>query len=91
MIWQSAAFLRRYLLNILIGIDQLLNCFLAGYPDETISSRLGKAQNGYFGPYWQRFWSPAALLVNVIFFPFDGWDHCRKSIEHDEGKRKPAL
>lgn len=89
MIKGSFVFLRRYLLNILIGVDQLINCFLAGYPDETISSRLGKAQSGYFGSTWQRVWSPAAIAVNVIFWPFDGWGHCRKSIEHDEGERCP--
>jgi len=32
----------KYLLNILISIDQLGNTFAGGDPDETISSRLGK-------------------------------------------------
>lgn len=34
--------MKKYLYNILIGIDQLANAILGGDPDETISSRLGK-------------------------------------------------
>lgn len=34
--------MKKYLYNILIGIDQLVNALLGGDPDETISSRLGK-------------------------------------------------
>lgn len=34
--------MKRYFWNVLIGIDQLFNAILGGYPDETISSRMGK-------------------------------------------------
>ena len=32
-----------YFKNVLIGIDQLVNALLGGDPDETVSSRVGKA------------------------------------------------
>jgi hypothetical protein len=32
--------MHKYFFNILIAFDQLLNTFFAGWPDETISSRL---------------------------------------------------
>lgn len=31
--------MKRYALNIAIGLDQLANAVLAGHPDETLSSR----------------------------------------------------
>lgn len=65
-----------YLLNILISLDQLLNTLLAGSPDETLSSRMGKyAERG-------RGWIPCQLckLLNLI-----DANHCIKSIERDEG------
>ncbi len=77
--------IRPYTLNILIAIDQLLNAILFGDPDETISSRLGKTQRGDHGPIWSTFWMPLRFFVDLLFFPFDGWGHCRKSIEEDEG------
>ncbi|MDC3412513.1 hypothetical protein [Terrihalobacillus insolitus] len=33
---------KRYFWNLLISIDQLVNTILGGYPDETLSSRMGK-------------------------------------------------
>jgi hypothetical protein len=62
----------RYFLNILIGIDQLINAILAGDPDECLSSRIGKYSRGTF-------------LESVVDFIF-GSGHCQKSIENDEGK-----
>ena len=34
--------IKAYILNVLIAIDQLANSLLAGDPDETLSSRVGK-------------------------------------------------
>lgn len=47
----SGGMIRRYFLNLLIAIDQLFNAITFGDPDETISSRLGKAQRGDHGPF----------------------------------------
>lgn len=48
---------KRYVINILLGIDQLGNTLIGGSPDETISSRLGriKIENGGKIPYYRPF------------------------------------
>lgn len=68
--------MNKYLWNILISIDQLANTILGGDPDETISSRAGKLQE-------KRKW--ACLLCKLLNY-FET-DHCKKSIEKDEGSR----
>lgn len=83
---------KRYLLNVATAIDQLASALLGGDEDETISSRLGKAQRGDYGPTRQKLLIPVALIVNAIFRPLEGqWDHCRRHIEEDEGKSEVAL
>lgn len=70
--------LGRYILNILISLDQLLNVVVfLGDPDETMSSRFSKWEAGgvKFGYYMCR-----------CLHWFDR-DHCRKSTELDEGSR----
>lgn len=69
--------LGRYLKNIGIGVDQLLNTILAGYPDETISSRCGK-----------RILANKCLLCASLCWVLRKIDpdHCIRSIEHDEGR-----
>ena len=67
--------MKRYFWNILISLDQFANTVLAGSPDETISSRAGKAMRE--GKAW------GCVLCRVL-----NWferDHCVKSIEPDEG------
>jgi len=39
----------RYIMNILISLDQLTNSILLGDPDETISSRLGRIKAKWGG------------------------------------------
>jgi len=64
----------RYLLNILVGVDQLINVILLGDPDETISSRVGRVM-------------PNSKIAKAIdWLMFYQRDHCRKAIERDEGK-----
>lgn len=69
-------FVAKYLKNVLIGIDQLINALFGGDADETISSRVGKRRDAA-----ERFMAP---IVDKLFF----WDkdHTKASIEHDEGK-----
>lgn len=68
--------LRKYVWNLLIALDQLLNTLLGGDPDEAVSSRLGKAARrgsrygGWLHDLLERFWP----------------GHCRESIEDDEGQ-----
>lgn len=76
--------LRRWTLNVLIGLDQLGNALLGGHPDETISSRLGKhkARNGGVVP-WRTWLGTARVLDNVLEWLDPG--HSIDAIEHDEG------
>lgn len=63
--------IKKYLLNILISIDQFVNTVAGGDPDETISGRLGKHfPNSEFRKF-----------VDWMFGP----DHCKESIEEEEG------
>lgn len=69
----------RWLLNVLIGFDQLGNAIVNGNPDETISSRVGKAaEKG----------GRRAIVVEAainLLFSFRGErHHCANSIERDE-------
>ena len=67
--------MKLYVLNVLIALDQYGNALVGGSPDETISSRAGKAQQE--GKRW-----------GCVLCRFLNWferDHCTKSIEPDEG------
>jgi hypothetical protein len=63
---------RGYIRNVLIGIDQLANTITGGWPDETLSSRCGRLGHRY--PY--KAW---AVLIDAIFRPFQGPNHCRNA------------
>lgn len=68
--------MKRYIWNVLISIDQLANTLLAGDPDETLSSRMGKrARKG------DKFCKGVCRVLDL----FDK-NHCEKSIERDRGK-----
>ena len=73
----------KWVLNILISIDQTVNSFLGGDPDETISSRLGKMKVKHGGKIpWYR------PLSKIVDFGLDKIDpnHSIDAIEADEGK-----
>lgn len=63
----------RYLLNLLIAIDQLGNAILGGDPDETISSRAAKKAD-------RRGWRVIARLLEFI-----NPGHLARAREDDEG------
>jgi hypothetical protein len=76
----SKGFILRFTVNYLLAIDQLWNTILMGHPDETISSRLGRAHvegYRYKWVYWLR------VAVDTLFW-FDkgpnGEGHCEASI-----------
>ena len=69
--------MKRYILNILISIDQFVNTIFGGDPDETISSRTGKAVLN------TKSWFAHRLNAFLNFFEKG---HSIKSIEVDEGK-----
>ncbi|MDR5883617.1 hypothetical protein [Caballeronia sp. LZ032] len=67
----------RWLRNVLVALDQLANAIALGDPDETISSRAGKAMQE--GKRW------GCVLCRCLDLLQK--DHCLKSIESDEGAR----
>jgi hypothetical protein len=67
--------LKQYLWNFLVSLDQLLNTILIGDPDETISSRCGKAEKDCRFCNW---------LCRVLDWFDPG--HCERVIEYDEGE-----
>lgn len=76
-------FMGKWIVNILIGIDQLGNSILMGDPDETISSRLGKMKLRYGGTIpWYR---PLSKIVDYGLDKIDS-NHSIDAIEEDEGK-----
>jgi len=68
--------MKRYIWNLLISIDQLCNTILGGFPDETMSSRMGK----HLAKKDSLISNIVCKLLNLI-----QKDHCVKSIEEDEG------
>ena len=70
----------KYFWNVLIAIDQLCNTILGGDPDETISSRAGKKQHDQA---WAR-------MLCKLLHKLD-MNHCKDSIEEDEGKDETIL
>lgn len=69
----------RFVFNVSVAWDQLLNALLLGYPDETISSRAGKGRRAGKW-YWK-------LLADILDF-FDK-NHAEDAIEDDEGRATP--
>ncbi len=67
--------MKKYLINMLISIDQFFNTLFGGDPDESISSRAGKRQG-------------KNIIPTVLCWFLDKLDpgHCKDAIEADEGK-----
>ena len=63
----------RYILNVLIALDQLVNTLVGGYPDETLSASawLGE-QQGKIIPCIMR------PVIDFLFLPIER-DHCCKA------------
>jgi hypothetical protein len=69
--------MKRYFWNILVSVDQFFNVVFGGFPDETISSRMGKHMAKNDCPFCNIFCKFLNLFQK---------DHCIKSIEKDEGE-----
>lgn len=74
----------KYIINVLIGIDQLFNAIFGGDPDETISSRIGKTKRNHGGtiPFFRY---PLRRVVDMLLELIDD-NHTIDAIEEDEGK-----
>ena len=64
----------RYFHNLAVSIDQLANTLLAGYPDETLSSRSYRCRNN------NKFWRYCMNFINFIFFDKN---HCFEAFQKD--------
>lgn len=68
---------RLYIWNHLVCLDQWINVWLGGDPDETLSSRMGKRPHESCGIcHFLCKW------LNVF-----EQDHCNKAVERDRGRR----
>lgn len=67
----------RYVLNILIALDQLVNTLIGGYPDETLSASayLGEREGKWYG----RIFRP---IIDFLFWPLQR-DHCKRAFESE--------
>lgn len=73
--------MKAFFYNVLMGIDQFGNILLLGSPDETISSRLGRA---YVSGNAKWFVYSFKALVDFGALHLAGQvDHCVSSIEAD--------
>jgi hypothetical protein len=71
-------------MNVLVSLDQLVNSVLAGDPDETISSRLGRIKAKYGGKIpWTR---PVARITERILNKIQR-RHVEQSVEPAGGDR----
>lgn len=68
------------LLSVAIAIDQLANAMLAGWPDETLSSRAYRMDGR------KRRWTVARASIDRLFF----WqpDHCKQSYDSERMRRQ---
>lgn len=72
----------RYFYNLAYSLDQMLNTVWGGDPDETVSSRIGRAaRDGYL--------RPVPRLIRNVLERIDR-NHCAEAIEEDEGARAIA-
>ena len=68
--------MKKYIHNVLVGLDQFCNTILGGHPDETISARSGRAAQN--GKLWGKALSAGLNLVQQ--------DHCVRAMAGDEAR-----
>lgn len=76
----NKGFILRVTVNTLLAVDQLANTLMFGHPDETISSRLGRAHTEGYRYRWVKWFR---VFVDTLFW-FDkgpnGEGHCEASV-----------
>lgn len=77
--------MKRIAWNVLVAIDQLGNALTGGFPDETISSRLGKwKRHRIASGAWPPVWYHPARWLDAALDRIDP-NHSLDAIECDEG------
>lgn len=69
-----------YLIRVLIGIDQLINCLLGGMPDETISAKSWRMRERSL------FWYYLRIMIDGIFW--FSKNHCYESWVSEEYRKQ---
>ncbi|MDC9720151.1 MAG: hypothetical protein PSN46_05400 [Gammaproteobacteria bacterium] len=64
-----------WLSAVLVAIDQLGNALSGGYPDSTISARVGYNAR-HSNPLTRDYWLLLEWVINFSFEAIDGPDHC---------------
>jgi len=68
--------IKRYIINLLLAVDQILNTLLLGHPDETISSRLGRSIENERYEWVKRL----RIGVDYVFDKLGDPEHCKNSV-----------
>lgn len=68
--------MKKYLLNLAIALDQMLNALFRGEPDETLSSRAHRMREKN-----QPYWGWIANMIDLLFF----WqkNHCEWAYQQE--------
>ena len=75
---KKMAYIKKYILNVLVGIDITLNAIVGGKERQTISGRLGSDFKG----------SMLEMGVNYVFYKLRWWgddDHCSDEAAFENG------
>lgn len=72
----------RWLVQVLVALDQLLNAFLGGFSDETLSARAYRNDS----PVGKRRWRIARRAIDTLFFWEPG--HCFKAFMAEIDRRQ---
>lgn len=75
-------FFRAYLLQLFIGIDQLLNTLFGGWADETMSSRLWRKSGK------SKAWNLASTFVDALFRLAGQRDHCYAAYVSEQARQQ---
>lgn len=67
----------RYILNVLIAADQLVNTLIGGYPDETISAAAWRGEQS--GRIAGKIMRP---VIDFLFLPLER-SHCKRAFESE--------
>lgn len=79
---------RRWALNVLLALDQLLSAVTFGDYEETVSSRLGKLKRAHGGTIpWRR---PVSKSLDWVLDKIDP-NHSIDAIEENEGDLSAVL
>lgn len=75
---------KEYVYQVTIALDQLINALTGGTADETISSRCFRLNH-------EKAYRYAEIFINLLFLPFQGFNHCEKAyIKEVTGRHLPT-